>query len=86
VANVGKTRAITNQFPIKDWNLAIEEFHAARISQCLCLELFEISVLIPMLGGYHNFMIPTRSGFHKLIYKWVWFSQINLQMGLVFTN
>ncbi len=46
VANVGKTRAITNHYQsiVEDWNLAIEEFHAARISQCLCLELFEISV------------------------------------------
>ncbi len=46
VANVGKTRAITNHYQsiVEDWNLAIEEFHGARISQCLCPELFEISV------------------------------------------
>jgi hypothetical protein len=46
VANVGKTKAITNHYQstMEDWNLAIEEFHVASISQCLCLELFEISV------------------------------------------
>ncbi len=46
MANVGKTRAITNQYQstMKDWNLGIEELHVARISQCLHLELFEISV------------------------------------------
>ncbi len=27
-----------------------------------------------MLGGYHNFLIPTGSGFHIITYKRFWFS------------
>jgi hypothetical protein len=29
---------------------------------------------ITVLGGYHIFMMPAKSGFHKTIYKRVWFS------------
>jgi len=27
------------------------------------------TIVFLMLGGYHNFMIPARFGFHKVIYK-----------------
>jgi len=32
------------------------------------------SICKPVLGGYHNFMIPAGLGFHKVIYKRVQFS------------
>jgi hypothetical protein len=37
----------------------------------------------PMFGGYHNFMIPVRFSFHKVIYKRARFSP---QKNLKFKN
>jgi hypothetical protein len=33
-----------------------------------------MAVYLSVLGGFHNFMILFRFGFHKVIYKRVWFS------------
>jgi hypothetical protein len=49
LVRLGQSR-INYQSTMEDWNLAIDEFHVARISQCLCLELFEISGFFTNVG------------------------------------